>query len=78
MVEYLQKKYVLANIGGILMRYSRKRAHPEKIIAGFQEVFKGVCVKKTSQRNFFLTLMAVSGLENLPSQRDCFTAADRC
>ena len=50
----------LANKGGILMRYSRKRAHPKKIIAGFQEVFKGVCVKKTSQRNFFLTLIAVS------------------
>lgn len=42
------------------MRYSRKRANPKKIIAGFQEVFKGVCVKKTSQRNFFLTLLAVS------------------
>ena len=42
------------------MRYSRKRAHPEKIIAGFQEVFKGISVKKTSQRNFFLTLTAVS------------------
>ena len=42
------------------MRYSRKRANPKKIIAGFQEVFKGVCVKKTSQRNFFLSLTAVS------------------
>ena len=42
------------------MRYSRKRANPRKIIAGFQEVFKGVCVKKTSQRNFFLTVTAVS------------------
>jgi len=41
------------------MRYSRKRANPKKIIAGFQEVFKGVCVKKTSQRNFFLTVTAV-------------------
>ena len=42
------------------MRYSRKRANPKKIIAGFHEVFKGVCVKKTSRRNFFLTLTAVS------------------
>jgi len=42
------------------MRYSRKRANPKKIIAGFREVFKGVCVKKTSQRNFFLTFTAVS------------------
>ncbi|MDE0018450.1 MAG: transposase [Candidatus Poribacteria bacterium] len=42
------------------MRYSRKRANPKKIIAGFQEVFKGVCVKKTSQRNFLLTVIAVS------------------
>ena len=43
------------------MRYSRERVHPRKIIAGFKEVFKGICVKKTSRRNFFLTLMAVSG-----------------
>ena len=42
------------------MRFSRKRANPKKIIAGFQEVFKGVCIKKTSQRNFFLTLIAAS------------------
>ena len=42
------------------MRYSRKRVNPKKIIAGFKEVFKGVCVKKTRQRNFFLTLIAVS------------------
>ena len=42
------------------MRYSRKRVHPEKIIAGFKEVFKGVCVKKTHRRNFFLTLIGVS------------------
>ena len=42
------------------MRYSRKRVHPKKIIAGFKEVFKDVCVKKTLQRNFFLTLTAVS------------------
>ena len=42
------------------MGYSRKRANPKKIIAGFKEVFKGVCVKKTSQRNFFLTVLAVS------------------
>ena len=42
------------------MRYSRKRVHRKKIVAGFQEVFKEVCVKKTSQRNFFLTVTAVS------------------
>ncbi len=42
------------------MWYSRKRTNSEKIIAGFQEVFKGACVKKTSQRNFFLTVTAVS------------------
>ena len=42
------------------MRYSRKRVHPRKIIAGFKEVFKGICVKKTSQRNFFLVVLAVS------------------
>lgn len=42
------------------MRYSQKRVHPKKIIAGFQEVFNRVSVKKTSRRNFFLTLLAVS------------------
>ena len=42
------------------MRYSRKRVHPRKIIAGFEKVFKGICVKKTSLWNFFLTLMVVS------------------
>ena len=41
------------------MRYSRERVHPKKIIAGLREVFKGVCVKKTSQRNFFLVIIAV-------------------
>ena len=42
------------------MRYSGKRVHPRKIIAGFKEVFKGICVKKTSLRNFFLGVLAVS------------------
>ncbi len=42
------------------MRYTRKRANPRKIIAGFQKVFKQVSVKKTNQRNFLLTLLAVS------------------
>lgn len=42
------------------MRYSRKRVHPQKIIAGLREVFKGVCVKKPGQRNFFLLVLALS------------------
>ena len=41
------------------MRYSQKRVHPGKIIAGLREVFKTVSLKKTSQRNFFLILTAV-------------------
>ena len=42
------------------MRYSQKRVHPGKLIAGLQEVFKGVCLKKPSQQNFALTLLAIS------------------
>ena len=42
------------------MRNSRKRANPRKIIAGFQEVFKQVLVKITSQRNLLLVILAVS------------------
>ena len=41
------------------MRYSQKRVHPGKIIAGLREVFKTVSVKKTRQRNFFLMVAAV-------------------
>ena len=60
------------------MRYSRKRANPEKIIAGFHEVFKGVCVKKMSQRNFFFDAHRGERLENVSYQRDCFASTDRC
>lgn len=44
------------------MSYTRKRANPRKIIAGFQKVFKQVSAKKkkTSIRNFLLTILAVS------------------
>ena len=41
------------------MRYSQKRVHPGKIIAGLREVFKTVSLKKTRQRNFFLMVAAV-------------------
>ena len=41
------------------MRYSQKRVHPEKIIPGLRKVFNNVSVKKTSQRNFFLMVIAV-------------------
>ena len=41
-------------------RRSQKRVHPKTIIAGFQEVFKQVCVKKTSLRNLLLAVIAVS------------------
>ena len=40
------------------MRYSQKRVHPGKIIAGLREVFKTVSLKKR-QRNFFLMVAAV-------------------
>lgn len=43
------------------MSYTRKLANPRKIIAGFQKVFKQVSAKKkTSIRNFLLTVLAVS------------------
>ena len=47
MVEYpLENRIFSENKGGILMRYSQKRANPRKIIVGFQKVFKQVSVKK--------------------------------
>ena len=42
------------------MSYTRKRVNPRKIIAGFKKVFKQVSAKRTSIRNFLLTVLAVS------------------
>ena len=41
-------------------RRSPRRVHPKHILTGFKEVFKSVCVKKTSLRNLLLTVVAVS------------------
>ncbi len=60
------------------MSYTRKRANPRKIIAGFQEVFKQVFVKKNEPTELFVDNLCCERLKDLSYQRDRFTLTDRC
>ena len=51
------------------MRYSRKRVHPQKVVAGFHEVLKAVCVKKMGfQRTLFFLKTHISSISHQPAR----------